>query len=125
MRRLILPVAGALLTIACSSTSGVDGKLAINSLSPSDWQRYCSWFNGEVKGIIGKSCPDGSLLPNPQLDCMSKNPATNCPANVAQVEDCVRKFTQNACMGLTKVTATCTNFGPGCNVLFAGSNIIN
>lgn len=122
MRRLVFPFACAILAAACSSTSGVEGSLAINSLSPTDWQRYCSWFNGEVKGLIGKACPDGSLLPNPQLDCMAKNPATTCPANVSQVEDCVHKFTANACMGLAKVTATCTNFAPSCNVLFAGTN---
>ncbi len=125
MRRLVLPFACAILAVACSSTSGVEGKLAINSLSATDWQRYCNWFNAEVdKSLTGKQCPDGSLLRNPTLDCMAKNPAGSCTATVSQVEDCVHKFKDNACDGLAKVTATCTNFGPSCNALLVGSNTL-
>lgn len=110
--------------LACASSSGVDGKLPVNSLSDSDWKRYCNWFNGEVAGNVGKSCPGGSLLPNSQLDCAGKNPAGTCASTVSQVESCVRKFKDTACDGLDKVFATsdCNGVTPSCKVLFVGSN---
>jgi hypothetical protein len=114
------------LAAACSGGSGVDGKLAINSLQPADWTRYCNWYNGEVSTTVGKSCADGSLVPNIQIsDCTAKSPAGTCPATVSQVEDCVHKYKDHICDGITKVAPTCNNFPPNCFALFAGSNAVN
>jgi hypothetical protein len=125
MRRLVLPFVSVALFAACSDSSGVEGKLVFGSLSDADWQRYCNWYDGDVDKNAGKSCSDGSLLPNPHRDCAAKNPAPNCTATVSQVEDCVHKFKDNACEGLPKVVATCNGFVPACNVLLVGSNAAN
>jgi hypothetical protein len=125
MRRLLLPFVAVALVAACSDSSGVDGKLVFGSLSDSDWQRYCNWYNGEVSQNAGKSCSDGSLIPSANRDCMAKNPAPNCTATVSQVEDCVHKFKDHSCDGLAKVVATCTGFVPACNGLLAPSSGLN
>src|SRR6266487_2391968 len=116
MRRLVFPLLGLALVAACSGGSGVDGKLVISTVQGADWTRYCNWYNGEVSGIIGKSCPGGALIPNAQRDCMAQNPSTTCPATVSQVEDCVHKYKDHACDGTTKVVATCNNFPTNCTV---------
>lgn len=123
MRRLVFPLVAIALAAACSDSSGVDGKLVISTVQGANWTKYCNWYNAEVAGIIGKSCAGGSLVPNPQRDCQAPNPTTTCPATVSQVEDCVHKYKDNPCDGISKITPTCNNFPPSCNVLLVGSNL--
>lgn len=122
MRKAVFSSLTLLLVAACSSTSGVKGELVFNTLAASDWAKYCNWQNGELGSNAGKSCGAGSLLPTVQRDCMGANAAPNCTATVSQVEDCLRKFKDHQCDGITKVVPTCNGFAPACNALFAASN---
>ena len=125
MRKLCISALAFLVIAACSSTSGVKGDLVFGMVTGADWAKYCNWHDGEVDSIAGKSCGDGSILPNPHIDCNSKNPVPNCTATVSQVEDCVHKYKDHACDGLAKVVATCNSFPPSCNAILAGSNVLN
>jgi hypothetical protein len=122
MRKALFSLSFVALVAACASSSGVKGDLVFNTLSASDWSKFCTWHNAELSALTGKSCGAGTLLPNSEISCMNKSPVPNCTATVAQVEDCVRRFKDRACEGIPAVVATCNGFPPACTGILVGSN---
>jgi len=122
--RVLIPFFAALFA-ACSSGSGLDGKLVVSQLSAADWGKYCDWANGRFGAVGGKSCMGGALVPAYQLNCAANVLAgsTVCTATVSQAESCTNKFKDNACDGLSAVLKLpeCTNVSPCGNGLFMQS----
>jgi len=106
---LILPL------LACSGGSGVDGGLALTSLSDADYVKVCTYYNTKAAQInMGAKCSSNNQQPNVALlPCGSMNDTRSyggCSAKVEDAENCINSL--DAC----KATAA-DNLPQGCVLL--------